>query len=259
MKVLDQLVFFGGLYGVTRARPARRARHWLARFRVPEYADRRAEQLSKGNQQKVQFIAAILHDPDVLIMDEPFSGLDPVNVALLKEAFLELRDRGKTVIFSTHQMEQVEELCDAIAIIDHGRLVASGPTRDVQALDRQAVVRLGDRRRPRPLLAGRDPGRRDECGPGSTTASSRSARRPTPRRSSGGPGPRRAGHPLRDRRPVDRGHLHRAGRGVRTGGAAARGWRPGAGGVRARGAPMCATSARSPVVSSSRERTAAAS
>jgi ABC-2 type transport system ATP-binding protein len=142
MKVLDQLVFFAYLYGVPRAAAAREVRAWLARFRVPEYADRRAEQLSKGNQQKIQFIAAILHDPAVLIMDEPFTGLDPVNVALLKAAFLEMRDRGKTLIFSTHQMDMAEELCDSVAIIDEGRLVASGPTREVKRSTGKQVVRL---------------------------------------------------------------------------------------------------------------------
>jgi ABC-2 type transport system ATP-binding protein len=143
MKVLDQLVFFGSLHGLTRKEAASRARHWLARFRVPEYASRRAEQLSKGNQQKVQFIAGILHDPDVVLMDEPFSGLDPINAALLKEAFLELRSRGKAIVFSTHQMDQVEELCDAIAIIDRGRLVVSGATAEVRRQAGRRVVRLG--------------------------------------------------------------------------------------------------------------------
>ena len=142
MKVLDQLVFFAYLYGVSRKEASREVHEWLTRFRVPEYADRRAEQLSKGNQQKVQFIAAILHDPDVLIMDEPFSGLDPVNVALLKAAFLEMRDRGKTLVFSTHQMDVVEELCDSVAIIDEGRLVASGPIREVKRSSGKQVVRL---------------------------------------------------------------------------------------------------------------------
>jgi ABC-2 type transport system ATP-binding protein len=143
MKVLDQLVFFGSLYGVPRKEAADQVRYWLARFRVPEYADRRAEELSKGNQQKIQFIAAILHDPDVLLMDEPFAALDPVNVALLKEAFLEMRDRGKTLVFSTHQMEMVEELADSIAIIDRGRLVLSGPVQDVRRRSGRRVVRLG--------------------------------------------------------------------------------------------------------------------
>ena len=143
MEVLDQLVFFAALYGVPRHVGAERAREWLARFRIPEYEKRRAEELSKGNQQKVQFIAAILHDPPVLLMDEPFVGLDPVNVALLKEAFLEMRDRGKTLVFSTHQMETVEELCESVALLDHGRVVVSGPIRDVRRSTGRRVVRLG--------------------------------------------------------------------------------------------------------------------
>jgi ABC-2 type transport system ATP-binding protein len=116
--------------------------HWLERFRITDYHDRRVEELSKGNQQKIQFIAAILHDPDVLIMDEPFTGLDPVNVRLLKEAFLEMKARGKTLIFSTHQMETVEELCETIAIVDQGRVVVSGTVRDVKRAMNRQVVRL---------------------------------------------------------------------------------------------------------------------
>jgi ABC-2 type transport system ATP-binding protein len=139
MAVLDQLVYFGRLYGLPRDRAMREARSWLARFRAADLADRRAEQLSKGNQQKIQFIAAILHDPDVLLMDEPFTGLDPVNVSVLREAFLELRDRGKTLIFSTHQMESVETLCESVAIIDRGRLVVAGPLREVKRSSGRAV------------------------------------------------------------------------------------------------------------------------
>ena len=121
MPVLDQLVFFASLYGVPRDAGACGWRSTGSRASgSPIYADRRAESLSKGNQQKVQFIATVLHDPDVLLMDEPFSGLDPVNVALLKSAFLEMRDRGKTLVFSTHQL-------------DHGR----------------GAVRLGRDHRPR--------------------------------------------------------------------------------------------------------------
>ncbi len=143
MKILDQLVFFASLYGIPRRKAADEVRYWLTRFRVPEYADRRAEELSKGNQQKIQFIAAILHDPDVLLMDEPFAALDPVNVALLKEAFLAMRDRGKTLVFSTHQMEMVEELADSIAIIDRGRMVVGGPVQEVRRQSGRQVVRLG--------------------------------------------------------------------------------------------------------------------
>jgi ABC-2 type transport system ATP-binding protein len=143
MKVLDQLVFFASLYGVPPRQAERDVRLWLARFRVPEYADRKAEELSKGNQQKIQFIAAVLHDPDVLLMDEPFTGLDPVNVALLKEAFLEMAARGKTLVFSTHQMGVVEELAQAIAIIDRGRVVVQGGLREVRRASGRQVVRLG--------------------------------------------------------------------------------------------------------------------
>ncbi|HSK93547.1 MAG TPA: ATP-binding cassette domain-containing protein [Candidatus Angelobacter sp.] len=142
MKVGEQLRFFASLYGVADTEARTVIGDWLDRFRIPEYHDRRVEELSKGNQQKIQFIAAILHDPDVLIMDEPFTGLDPVNVRLLKEAFLAMRDRGKTLIFSTHQMETVEELCESIAIVDRGRVVVSGSVRDVKRAMGRQVVRL---------------------------------------------------------------------------------------------------------------------
>ena len=143
MTVLQQLVYFGGLYGLPRDVAVREGRQWLARFRVPEFADRRAEELSKGNQQKVQFLAAMLHDPDVLLMDEPFTGLDPVNVALLREAFLELRDRGKTLVFSTHQMETAEAMCESVAIVDRGRTLVSGPLRDVKRSTGRRMVIIG--------------------------------------------------------------------------------------------------------------------
>ncbi|HET9519527.1 MAG TPA: ATP-binding cassette domain-containing protein, partial [Candidatus Limnocylindrales bacterium] len=149
MIVLDQLVYFASLYGVEPERARRDALHWLARFRIPELAERRADELSKGNQQKIQLIAAVLHDPQVLLMDEPFTGLDPVNVALLREAFLELRDQGRTLIFSTHQMETVEALCESIAIVDRGRVVVGGAVRDIRRADGRRMVRIaieGDHR-----------------------------------------------------------------------------------------------------------------
>ena len=142
MPVIEQLVYYASLYGVPRRVARQEALRWLARFRIAEYADRKAESLSKGNQQKVQYIATILHDPDVLLMDEPFVGLDPVNVALLKAAFREMSDRGKTIVFSTHQLEQAEELCDSVAIIDHGRIVTAGPTREVKRSTGHQVVRV---------------------------------------------------------------------------------------------------------------------
>jgi ABC-2 type transport system ATP-binding protein len=142
MPVLEQLEYYGALYGMPRKKAREVARDWLGRFRIADYADRRAESLSKGNQQKVQFIATVLHDPDVILMDEPFVGLDPVNVALLKSAFLELRDRGKTIVFSTHQLDTAEELCESVAIIDHGRVVTTGATRDVKRSTGRQTVRL---------------------------------------------------------------------------------------------------------------------
>jgi ABC-2 type transport system ATP-binding protein len=142
MKVIDQLVHFAALYGVSRKQARADALDWLARFRIADLAERRAETLSKGNQQKVQFIATVLQQPDVLLMDEPFVGLDPVNVALLRAAFLELRDSGRTIIFSTHQLDQAQALCDSVAIIDHGRLVTTGPTLDVRRSTGRRAVRV---------------------------------------------------------------------------------------------------------------------
>ena len=149
MVVLDQLVFFGSLHGLPRDLARRSALEWLRRFRVLDLAERKAEELSKGNQQKIQLICAILHKPPVLLMDEPFTGLDPVNVAMLREAFLELRDDGRTLIFSTHQMETVEAMCESIAIIDRGRVVVGGPLRAIKRATGRRMVRLsvdGDHR-----------------------------------------------------------------------------------------------------------------
>jgi ABC-2 type transport system ATP-binding protein len=142
LTVLHQLVYIASLYGKDPADARRDARQWLARFRITELEDRRAEQLSKGNQQKVQFIAAVLHDPEILLLDEPFTGLDPVNVGLLKDAIHELRDEGRTVVFSTHQMELAEALCESVAIIDHGRVVAGGPVRALKKAAGRRMARL---------------------------------------------------------------------------------------------------------------------
>jgi ABC-2 type transport system ATP-binding protein len=157
MSVIDQLRFFAGLYGVERDEATRTIREWLERLRIPDAAERRTDELSKGNQQKVQFIAAIVHDPAVLIMDEPFSGLDPVNSSILRSAFLEMRARGKTLIFSTHQMETVEALCESIVIVDRGRVVVGGALRDVKRASGRQVVRMaldGDGRADGPLRLG---------------------------------------------------------------------------------------------------------
>jgi ABC-2 type transport system ATP-binding protein len=149
MVVLDQLVFFASLHGIPKDVARRTALDWLRRLRVVDLAERRAEELSKGNQQKIQLVAAILHDPPVLLMDEPFTGLDPVNVAMLREAFLELRDTGRTLVFSTHQMETVEAMCESIAIVDRGRVVVGGPLREIKRASGRRLVELsvdGDHR-----------------------------------------------------------------------------------------------------------------
>ncbi len=177
--------------------------------------------LSKGNQQKVQFIATVLHDPDVLLMDEPFSGLDPINVALLKAAFLELRDRGKTLVFSTHQLDQAEELCDSVAIIDHGRIVTSGSTRDVKRSTGHQVVRVTTASDGDPAWLRSLPHVR-VTRPGKDFTEVRVDAGANPQavlRAAMAQG-RRA--PLRGGRPVPRGGLRRAGRGPRPRGADAR-------------------------------------
>src|SRR5579883_3233757 len=132
MRVDEQLLFLARLQGISKADARKALDEWLERFQITGNRSRKIEELSKGNQQKVQFLAAILHDPEILIMDEPFSGLDPVNATVLKEAFLEMHRRGKTIIFSTHQLEQVEELCEDIVIIDKGQSVAQGSVRDIK-------------------------------------------------------------------------------------------------------------------------------
>jgi len=142
MRVDEQLLFLARLQGVSKQEAQKALDEWLERFRIIVNRDRRIEELSKGNQQKVQFLAAIVHDPTILIMDEPFSGLDPVNANVLKEAFLEMRRRGKTIIFSTHQLEQAEELCQDIVIINKGQSVVQGSVRDVKRQSGRNVARL---------------------------------------------------------------------------------------------------------------------
>ncbi|HJP88342.1 MAG TPA: ATP-binding cassette domain-containing protein [Candidatus Limnocylindrales bacterium] len=145
MPVLQQLVFFASLQGVPHDVATKRARDWLDRFKVPEYANRRADELSKGNQQKIQFIAAVLHDPQILLLDEPFTGLDPVNIVRMREAMLELRDKGKTIILSTHQMETAEQMCESVAIVDRGRTVIAGTLRDVKRSTGRRMVLMSFR------------------------------------------------------------------------------------------------------------------
>jgi ABC-2 type transport system ATP-binding protein len=133
MNVLKQLIFLGQLHGMDEAEARRRALNWCEKLQITEAIPKKVEDLSKGMQQKIQFIASLLHNPDLIIMDEPFSGLDPVSASLLMDTLVELRGQGKAVLFSTHRMDQVEKLCDHIALIHRGRLVVSGSMQDVKA------------------------------------------------------------------------------------------------------------------------------
>jgi len=140
MVVEDQLLFLAQLYGASRTQALKELDEWLERLEITENRRKRVEQLSKGNQQKIQFLAAVLHDPEILILDEPFSGLDPVNAEQMKQAFLTMRDRGKTIIFSTHQLDDAQELCHDIAIIHRGHIVIQGDVPTVrQSMDQQIV------------------------------------------------------------------------------------------------------------------------
>jgi ABC-2 type transport system ATP-binding protein len=125
-KLINTIQYFAGLKGIDSREAKRRAAFWLERFGLSEYTHNKIEELSKGNQQKVQFIAAVLHSPKYIVLDEPFSGLDPVNQILLKDIIGEYRNEGKVLIFSTHQMEQAERMCDDICIINKGRVVLYG-------------------------------------------------------------------------------------------------------------------------------------
>ncbi len=132
MRVHDVLVFLGEMKGMDRRRAGQQARDWLARLGLAEWRLRRVDELSKGMQQKVQFISTVLHDPDLVILDEPFSGLDPVNTQVMKDVVLELHGRGKTILFSTHIMEQAEKLCEQLCIIARGRKLVDGALSDIK-------------------------------------------------------------------------------------------------------------------------------
>ena len=132
MKVGEQLLYLARLRGLSRTDAGQRIRHWLERFELKEWAQKNVEDLSKGMQQKVQFIATVLHGPKLIILDEPFSGFDPINANLIKDEILELRKQGATIIFSTHRMESVEELCDNIALINRARKVLDGPVSQIR-------------------------------------------------------------------------------------------------------------------------------
>lgn len=132
MKVGDEIVYLARLKGMSKVDATRQMLYWLDRFHLTEWRDKKVETLSKGMQQKVQFIATVIHEPKVLIFDEPFSGFDPVNAEQLKREILELQKKGATILFSTHNMESVEEVCDQISLINHSEVVLEGNVAEIK-------------------------------------------------------------------------------------------------------------------------------
>ena len=156
MKVLDHLVFLGEVKGIARNDARKRALDWLERLDIGAWAQKKVEDLSKGMQQKVQFAGALLHEPELVILDEPFSGLDPINAQTMKDIVVEIAASGRTVLFSTHVMEQAERMCDRVAIIARGKLVVDGTVAQVKADFGGRHVALGfshDRERANAVLA----------------------------------------------------------------------------------------------------------
>ena len=147
MKVGEHLLYFAQLKGLKKKEAITKIKHWFKKLDIPDWLDKKVEDLSKGMQQKVQFIGTVLHDPELIILDEPFSGFDPINANLIKDEILELREKGSTVIFSTHRMESVEELCDHIALINESHKILDGPKKEIKNTYRSQtylVNHLGD-------------------------------------------------------------------------------------------------------------------
>ncbi|MEW6195387.1 MAG: ATP-binding cassette domain-containing protein [Bacteroidota bacterium] len=142
MKVLETLLYFAEIKGKSGRDVHKKAEEYLKRFELYDRRLSKVEDLSKGNQQKLQFIATILHDPEFIILDEPFSGLDPLNTNLLKDIILEMKERGKVIIFSTHLMDFAEKLCDHLAMIDHGKIILKGSLKEIKAKYAQKNVSL---------------------------------------------------------------------------------------------------------------------
>lgn len=132
MKVKEQLVYLGKLRGMSKHTALTELNHWLERFEITEYFNKKVEELSKGNQQKIQFITAVLHKPKLLILDEPFSGLDPINVDMIMQAIIDLKAQGTSIIFSSHQMERVEALCENLCILRKGKAVVQGNLTEIK-------------------------------------------------------------------------------------------------------------------------------
>ena len=132
MEIGEQIVYLARLKGLSREDARKRIKYWFEKLEMETWWNKKVEELSKGMQQKAQFVATVLHDPELLILDEPFSGFDPVNAELIKDEILELNQKGTTILFSTHRMESVEELCDSIALINKSKKILDGSIKDVR-------------------------------------------------------------------------------------------------------------------------------
>ncbi len=142
MKVGEHIIFLARLRGLSVEEARQKTEYWLNKFNIASWENKKVEELSKGMQQKIQFIATVIHEPDLYILDEPFSGFDPVNAELLKNELLELKAKGKTIILSTHNMESVEELCDEISLINKSKVVLQGNVKDIRTQYRQHIFNL---------------------------------------------------------------------------------------------------------------------
>ena len=142
MKVGEQLLYLAQLKGLTKHEASQKIKSWIHKLDMVSWMNKNVEELSKGMQQKVQFVATVMHEPDLIILDEPFSGFDPINANIIKDEILELREKGSTIIFSTHRMESVEELCDHIALINRSRKILDGLVRDIKDIYKTETYRV---------------------------------------------------------------------------------------------------------------------
>lgn len=142
MKVGEQAVYLAKLKGINGKTAQKRLKEWFEKFEIQSWWNKKVEELSKGMQQKVQFICTVIHEPELLILDEPFSGFDPINAELLKKEILEMKEAGRTIIFSTHNMQSVEEICDDIALVNKGQIVLSGNVDAVRSRFNKGVVSM---------------------------------------------------------------------------------------------------------------------
>jgi ABC-2 type transport system ATP-binding protein len=143
MKIGEQAIYLARLKGLSRTEAVKRLKYWFEKFEITDWWDKKVEELSKGMGQKVQFITTVMHEPELLILDEPFSGFDPINIELIQNEILELNKKGVTIIFSTHRMESVDQMCDHIALINHSKCILTGTVEDVRNRYRNNTYKLG--------------------------------------------------------------------------------------------------------------------